>query len=72
VDLRSGAAGGSSTGTGDATAGGGGTVAALRVTLQQAVMLTAAQNFAREIRLLARSPSDRKKVGPTSTDASDL
>jgi pilus assembly protein CpaB len=71
VDLRAGGAG-RSTGAGDVAAASGGTVAALRVTLEQAVMLTAAQNFAREIRLLARSPSDRKRVGPTSTDASDL
>lgn len=71
VDLRSGGTG-RSTGTGDVAAASGGTVAALRVTLEQAVMLTAAQNFAQEIRLLARSPSDRKRVGPTSTDASDL
>lgn len=70
VDLRSGGAGGA--GSGGVTTAGGGAVAALRVTLEQAVMLTAAQNFAREIRLLARSPSDRKRVGPTSTDAGEL
>ncbi|HEV2076178.1 MAG TPA: hypothetical protein VGR10_08045, partial [Thermoleophilaceae bacterium] len=53
-------------------AAGGGTVAALRVTLQQAVLLTAAQNFAREIRLLPRSPKDTKRTGPTSVSAADL
>ncbi len=49
-----------------------GIVAALRVTLEQAVMLTAAQNFAQEIRLLVRSPEDRRRVGPTSIRAADL
>lgn len=49
-----------------------GTVAALRVTLGQAVLLTAAQNFAREIRLLPRSPRDTERVGATSVDAADL
>ncbi len=57
---------------GGVAAGGAGAVAALRVTLEQAVMLTAAQNFAREIRLLARAPEDDKRIGPTSVDASDL
>jgi pilus assembly protein CpaB len=33
--------------------------ASLRVTLRQAVFLTAAQSFAREIRLLPRAPGDR-------------
>lgn len=48
------------------------TVASLRVTLEQAVLLTAAQNFAREVRLLVRSPEDRRRVGPTSVEASEL
>ena len=34
----------------------------LRVTVRQAVYLTAAQSFAREIRLLARAPGDRRSV----------
>lgn len=46
--------------------------ASLRVTLQQAVLLTSAQNFAREVRLLARAPEDRKRVGPTSVESGDL
>ena len=50
----------------------GAAVASLRVTVEQAVRLTAAQNFAREIRLLARAPTDRRPVGPTSVEASDL
>ena len=70
LDVRAGGAGGAV--GGDSAVAGGGAVAALRVTLEQAVMLTAAQNFAREIRLLARSPEDTRRVGPTSTDASDL
>ena len=37
--------------------------ATLRVTLKQAVYLTAAQNFARETRLLPRAPGDRRRAG---------
>lgn len=41
----------------------------LRVTLRQAVYLTAAQSFAREIRLLPRAPGDRGRgAGGTSVD----
>ena len=39
------------------------TVATLRVTLRQAVYLTAAENFAREVRLLPRPPGDRGHLG---------
>jgi pilus assembly protein CpaB len=38
-------------------------LATLRVTLRQAIYLTAADNFAREIRLLARPPGDRSRSG---------
>lgn len=38
-------------------------LATLRVTLRQAVYLTASDNFAREIRLLARPPGDRSAAG---------
>jgi pilus assembly protein CpaB len=38
-------------------------LATLRVTLRQAVYLTAADNFAREIRLLPRPPGDRSRAG---------
>jgi pilus assembly protein CpaB len=38
-------------------------LATLRVTLRQAVYLTAADNFAREIRLLARPPGDHSTAG---------
>jgi pilus assembly protein CpaB len=34
----------------------------LRVTVRQAVYLTAAESFAREIRLLARAPGDRRRT----------
>lgn len=47
-------------------------LASLRVTVEQAALLTSAQNFAREVRLLARSPDDRKRVAPTSVSAGDL
>jgi pilus assembly protein CpaB len=39
------------------------TVATLRVGARAAVFLTAAQNFAREVRLLARPAGDRRRVG---------
>ena len=39
------------------------TVATLRVDARAAVFLTAAQNFAREVRLLARPAGDRGRVG---------
>jgi len=48
------------------------TVATLRVTLREAVFLTAAQSFAREIRLLARAPGDRRPAGSLSVPASGL
>jgi pilus assembly protein CpaB len=37
--------------------------ATLRVTVAQAVYLAAAQSFAREVRLLARAPGDRRSAG---------
>jgi pilus assembly protein CpaB len=45
--------------------GGGGptALATLRVSLRQAVYLTAADNFAREIRLLTRPPGDHSAAG---------
>jgi pilus assembly protein CpaB len=56
---------------GGSTAGAGGSsdrpaptaVATLRVTLRQAIYVTAAQNFAREVRLLPRPPGDRGRLG---------
>jgi pilus assembly protein CpaB len=38
-------------------------LATLRVSARQAVYLTAAANFAAEIRLLVRPPGDRKRIG---------
>lgn len=47
-------------------------VATLRATLRQAVYLTAAQSYAREIRLLPRPPGDRRRVGRATVGANDL
>jgi pilus assembly protein CpaB len=46
--------------------GGRGVAATLRVSVGQAVDLAAAGSFAREIRLLARAPGDRRRVGAVS------
>jgi pilus assembly protein CpaB len=60
-------------GTGDGAAGSRATtVATLRVTLREAVFLTAAQSFAREIRLLVRARTDRGAARPLSVAASGL
>jgi pilus assembly protein CpaB len=40
--------------------------ATLRVSVRQAVYLAAAGSFAREVRLLARAPGDRGRLGPVS------
>jgi pilus assembly protein CpaB len=40
--------------------------ATLCVTVRQAVFLAAAQAFAREIRLLARAPGDRRRTAPAA------
>lgn len=50
----------------------GSATATLRTTLRQAVYLTAAQSYAREIRLLPRPPGDRRRVGRASVGANDL
>jgi pilus assembly protein CpaB len=47
-------------------------VATLRTTLRQAVYLTAAQSYAREIRLLPRPAGDRRRVGRATVAAGDL
>ncbi|MBA2419650.1 MAG: Flp pilus assembly protein CpaB [Thermoleophilaceae bacterium] len=46
--------------------------ATLRVSTRQAVYLTAAQNFAREVRLLPRPAGDRGRAGRASVDAGGL
>jgi pilus assembly protein CpaB len=71
VALRADPAGGYS----DAGAEGGGApgaLATLRVTLRQAVYLTAADNFGREIRLLARPPGDRTDGAGEAVSAAEL
>ena len=45
---------------------------ALRVSLRQAVYLTAAQSFAREIRLLPRAPGEPRGAQSLSVSASGL
>jgi pilus assembly protein CpaB len=47
-------------------------LATLRVTARQAVYLTAAANFAQEVRLLTRPPGDRKRVGAVAVEAGGL
>jgi pilus assembly protein CpaB len=49
-----------------------GAVAALRVGLRQAVLLVAAQNFARELRLVPRPPQDTRRLPASVVAASDL
>jgi pilus assembly protein CpaB len=56
----------------DAVLGPATTLATLRVTLRQAVYLAAVQNFSREIRVLARPPGDRRRVGRAAVLASEL
>jgi pilus assembly protein CpaB len=47
-------------------------IATLRVGSRQAVYLTAAQNFAREVRLLVRAPGDRRRIGRAAVPAGGL
>jgi pilus assembly protein CpaB len=47
-------------------------LATLRVTLRQAVYLTAADAFGRELRLLPRPPGDRRRVGPAAVGEAEL
>jgi pilus assembly protein CpaB len=47
-------------------------LATLRVGSRQAVYLTAAQNFAREVRLLVRAPGDRHRIGRAAVAAGGL
>jgi pilus assembly protein CpaB len=60
----------------DGEAGSAGTpataLATLRVTLRQAVYLTAAENFGREVRLLVRPPGDRSRSPGFATDEGEL
>jgi pilus assembly protein CpaB len=47
-------------------------LATLRVTLRQAVLLTAARNFARELRLVPRATGDDRKLRPAVVTAPQL
>ena len=52
-----------------ASAEGPSVLATLRVSLSQAIYLTAADNFAREIRLLPRPPGDHSRAGGAVSQA---
>ena len=47
-------------------------IATLRVCLREAVYLTAAESFARELRLLVRAPGDRPSAPALSIDGGSL
>ncbi len=64
VDFRESSSAGTQDGA-DATA-------TVRTTLRQAATLIAAQNFAREVRVVPRPDGDVRRVGPTSVSASAL
>jgi pilus assembly protein CpaB len=51
---------------GAARTAGPAVAATLRVSVRQAVYLAAAGSFAREVRLLARAPGDRSRLGAVS------
>ena len=74
LGLQAGGPGGAGAGGGsaDGAASRASATATLRVTLRQAVYLTAAQNFAREVRLLARPPGDRRRGGRQAFSAAGL
>lgn len=63
------AAGPAAAADGAREAGAARVVATLRVTVRQAVYLAAAGAFAREIRLLARAPGDRRREGAVAVGA---
>jgi pilus assembly protein CpaB len=75
VELLALRAGGADQAPRDAPAGAGITpkaTATLRVTVREAVYLTAAQNLAREIRLLAREPGDTRRTGALTVNGGSL
>jgi len=73
VALRAGGGDGAEPAEGEAGAAAtASTTATLRLTLRQAVYLTAAQNFAREVRLLPRPPGDRSRLGRAVVAAGEL
>jgi pilus assembly protein CpaB len=76
LSLRPGGPGGAAeapSGEGEAGAAASATATAtLRVTLRQAVYLTAAQNFAREVRLLPRPAGDGRRSGRAAVSEGEL
>ena len=67
-----GAGSGAAADDGAGAAGRASATATLRVTLRQAVYLTAAENFAREVRLLPRPGGDRRRAGRAAVSAEGL
>jgi len=61
--IRSGGGDGGGHGGSDGAAARANAVASLQVNLRQAVFLTAAESFAREVRLLLRPPGDEQRAG---------
>ena len=57
---------------GAAREGGADATATVRTTLRQAVTLIAAQNFAREVRIVPRADGDTSRLGPTAVSAAAL
>jgi pilus assembly protein CpaB len=57
---------------GDGAASHATAIATLRVRLREAVYLTAAESFSREIRLLVRAPGDRRSAPPLAVDGGRL
>jgi pilus assembly protein CpaB len=72
VELLGARAADSGAGAGEGAAVHATTLATLRVTLREAVFLTAAQSFARELRLLVRAPGDKRTAGPLAVGAGGL
>lgn len=75
LDLRGGGAGSGAVADGEAGEGAAAAASAtatLRVTTGQAVYLTAAQNFAREVRILPRPGGERGSAGRTTVPADQL
>jgi pilus assembly protein CpaB len=72
VDLLDLAEGGGEQGGGEGDRPAATATATLRVTLRQAVYLTAAQNFAREVRLLPRPAGDGARTGRLAVGADGL
>jgi pilus assembly protein CpaB len=72
LQLRHGVAPGPDSGGLGGAADAASATAVLRVGVRQAVYLAAAQNFARELRLLVRPPGDRRRTGTMAIAAAEL